>query len=58
MTVNALKIHKDSKEFLRKKMSSGAYSQIFVLDIDGRNCVVKSQKIETQDRATLNSKID
>ena len=56
--VNILKVHKDSKEFVRKTMSSGAYSKVYVLDIEGRNCVVKSQKIETQDRATLNFRID
>ena len=39
-------------------MSEGAYSKVYVLEIEGRDCVVKSQKIETQDRATLNSKID
>ena len=56
--INVLKIHKDSNEFVRKTMSSGAYSKVYVLDIEGRKCVVKSQKIQTQDRATLNFKIE
>ena len=56
--INILKIHKDSVNFVRKTMSKGAYSKVYVLEIEGRNCVVKSQKIEAQDRATLNFKID
>ena len=56
--INILKVYKDAGELERKPMRSGAFSNIYLLNMRGKYYVVKSQPVREQDRAALNHQID
>ena len=57
-TVTLLKVHKEATKMGRSPISSGAFSKIYWLRINGKEYAIKSQLIKQEDKATLNFKID